>query len=116
MLLIAAGTSFAEAHRDVYSIPCSTLWPAVKDTVRNSGEYRILWFDNNEWTASFAVGGQGSSMRINAVVLNAKGENCEMQVQTGYGGGLSDDAHDLKKRVDASLGKQHPAKSETPNQ
>jgi hypothetical protein len=33
------------------------LWPAVKDTPRNSGKYGILGIDNTEMTASFVIGG-----------------------------------------------------------
>ena len=106
MLLTVAGTSFAKTHREPYSIPCATLWTAVKDNLRNSGEYRILWLDSTEMGASFAVGGQGQGMRVDSVVLNAKGAGCEMILQMGWGGGgFTDDAGDFKKRVDAALAK-----------
>ena len=73
MLLIGAGPSFAKTHKDMYSMQCSVLWPAVKDTLRNSGKYGILGIDNTEMTASFVIGGTLSGKRINSVVLNAKG-------------------------------------------
>jgi hypothetical protein len=55
MLLIVAGPSFAKTHKDMYSVSCSVLWPAVKDTLRNSGKYGILGIDNTEVTASFVI-------------------------------------------------------------
>jgi hypothetical protein len=38
-------------------------------------------------------------------VLNAQGDNCELQTQTAFSGLAHDDAGDMKKRVDASLAK-----------
>ncbi len=118
MLLIVAGTSFAKTHKDVYPVPCSTLWPAVKDTLRNSGKYGILGIDNTEMTSSFNIGGTLSKSRTNSVVLNTKGDSCEMQVQSAYSGITNDDAGDFKKRVDASLARLQsapPEKADTPN-
>ncbi len=114
MLLIVAGPSFAKTHRDMYSVPCSGLWPAVKDTLRNSGKYGILGIDNSEMTASFVIGGTLTGKRINSVVLNAKGDSCEMQVQSAYSGLGNNDAGDFKKRVDDSLAKQQPAAPPAP--
>ncbi len=104
--LIVAGPSFAKTHSEMYSVPCATLWPAVKDTLRNSGKYGILGIDNTEMTASFVIGGSLGGKRINSVVLNAKGDTCEMQVQTAFSGLAHNDEGDFKKRVDESLAKQ----------
>lgn len=122
-LLIVVAPSFAKTHKDVYSVPCTVLWTAVKDTLRNSGKYGILGIDNTEMTSSFVIGGTLGGKRINSVVLNAKGETCELQVQTAYSGLVHDDAGDFKKRVDESLAKQQaappaaaasPAKTDSP--
>jgi len=120
MLLVISGPSFAKTHKDVYQVACSVLWPAVKDTLRNSGKYGILGIENTEMTSSFVIGGTLTGKRINSVVLNAQGDGCEMQVQTAFSGLANNDAGDFKKRVDASLAKQQaspaaaPAKPETP--
>ncbi len=109
MLLLVASPSFAKTHKEMYSVSCGTLWPAVKDTLRNSGKYGILGIENSEMTASFVIGGTLTGKRINSVVLNAKGDNsCEMQVQTAYSGLVNNDEGDFKKRVDASLAKLPP--------
>ena len=104
ILLIAAVPSFAKEHvKELYSVNCGVLWPAVKDSVRNSGYYAVIFLDNTEMIATFAVG-SGNSLRINSAVLDAKGDTCEMQIQPLYFGALfSNDAGDFKKRVDASL-------------
>lgn len=102
-LMMTAVPSFCKTHTDTYPMPCSTLWTAVKDAVRNSGKYGILAIDNNEMTASFVIGGTLGGKRINSVVLNSKGETCEMQVQTAYSGLAHNDYGDFKKRVDESL-------------
>jgi hypothetical protein len=109
MLLLVASPSFAKTHKEMYSVSCATLWPAVKDTLRNSGKYGILGIENSEMTASFVIGGTLTGKRINSVVLNMKGDNsCEMQVQTAYSGLVNNDEGDFKKRVDASLAKLPP--------
>ena len=103
LLLLVAVPSFCKTHTDTYPMPCSALWPAVKDAVRNSGKYGILAIDNTEMTASFVIGGTLGGKRINSVVLNGKGATCEMQVQTAYSGLAHNDYGDFKKRVDESL-------------
>lgn len=121
MLFIVAVPSFAKTHKDMYSVQCSVLWPAVKDTLRNSGKYGIIGIDNTEMTASFNIGGTLAAKRVNSVVLNVKPDGCEMQMQTAFSGLTNNDAGDFKKRVDASLAQQQPAppaapaKPESPN-
>lgn len=105
MLLVVALPSFAKTHNDDYSASCGVLWNAVKDTLRNSGKYGILSISDKEMTASFNIGGIFGK-RVNSVVLNSKGNGCEMEVQTAYSGWQNNDAGDFKKRVDESLARQ----------
>jgi hypothetical protein len=121
LLSVVAVPSFAKTHKDEYSVSCTVLWAAVKDTLRNSGKYGIIGIDNTEMTASFNIGGTLSAKRTNSAVLNQKGDGCEMQVQAAYSGFTNNDAGDFKKRVDESLAKQQAAppaaaaKPESPN-
>src|SRR5580692_5386813 len=109
-LIVLTVPAFGKTHKDMFDVPCSTLWPAVKDTLRNSGKYGIIGIDNTEMTASFNIGGTLTGKRINSVLLNSKGDAvCEMQVQTAFSGLANNDAGDFKKRVDESLAKQQPA-------
>jgi hypothetical protein len=107
LLLTLALPGFASTHKELYNVPCSVLWPALKDTLRNSGKYGIIGIDNIEMTASYNIGGNLTGKRINSAVLNSKdnGNSCELQVQTAYSGLINNDAGDLKKRVDESLAK-----------
>ena len=120
LLLAVSGLSVAKTHKENYSVSCNVLWAAVKDALRNSGKYGILGIDNTEMTASFVIGGTLAGKRINSVVLNAKGNACEMQAQTAFTGVANNDEGDFKKRVDESLAKQQsaqpsePAKSDAP--
>jgi hypothetical protein len=124
MMLTLAGPVFGKVHQETYSVPCSMLWSAVKDTLRNSGKYGILGMDSTEMTATYSMGiGALGQKRMNSVVLNVKGDNsCEMVTQSGYSGLGNNDAGDFKKRVEASLAKIQaspppapaPSKSETP--
>jgi hypothetical protein len=114
LLMLLPLSSFCKTHKEMYSVSCSVLWPAVKDVLRNSGKYGIVGIDNTEMTASYVIGGTLGGKRINSVVLNAKGDNCEMQIQTAYSGLGHDDAGDFKKRVDESLAKQQAAQPAVP--
>jgi len=113
MILLWAVCSpvFAKTHNDMFDVSCTTLWPAVKDALRNSGYYGIIGIDNTEMTASYNIGGALGGKRINSLVLNPKGEKCEMQVQTAYSGLIHNDEGDLKKRVNESLVKLQVANS-----
>ena len=110
LLPFLAASAFAKTHSDIYNVPCNVLWPAVKDTLRNSGKYGIIGIDNTEMTASYNIGGALGGKRINSLVLNTKENSCELQVQTSYSGLTHDDAGDFKKRVDESLAKLQAAK------
>jgi len=107
LLVTLAAPGFASTHKDLYNVPCSKLWAALKDALRNSGKYGIIAIDNAEMTASYNIGGNLTGKRINSAVLNSKdnGNGCELQVQTAYTGLVNNDAGDFKKRVDASLAK-----------
>jgi hypothetical protein len=115
MLLTLAMPAFGKTHSDIFPVACSELWPAVKDTIRNSGKYGIIAVDNSEMTASFNIGGSLGGKRINSVVLNSKGtSSCEMQTQTAFSGLAHNDAADFKKRVEESLAKLKGAKPAEP--
>jgi hypothetical protein len=113
LLPALAAPAFAKTHSDIYKVPCKVLWPAVKDTLRNSGKYGIIGIDNTEMTASYNIGGSLGGKRINSLVLNSKENSCELQVQTAYSGFTHDDAGDLKKRIDESLAKLQAAQPTT---
>ena len=113
-LLACAAPALAKTHSYIYPMPCSQLWPAVKDTLRNSGKYGILGIDSTELTASYNIGGNLGGKRTNSLVLNTKDGGCELQVQTSYSGITHDDAGDLKKRVDESLAKMGGSQAAKP--
>ena len=105
LVIATAVPALAKTHKDDYTIPCKTLWQAVRDTVRNSGKYGIISINDEEMTASYNIGGNLTGKRINTVLLNPQGNGCEMQIQTAYSGLVNNDASDFKKRVDESLTK-----------
>ena len=109
LLSILAIPAFGKTHKEIYNMSCSTLWPAVKDTLKNSGKYGIVSIDNTEMIASYNIGGTLTGKRTNSVMLNAQGDKCEMQIQSAYSGFVNNDEGDFKKRVDASLAKLQPA-------
>ncbi|HEV2647367.1 MAG TPA: hypothetical protein VGU46_13475 [Acidobacteriaceae bacterium] len=103
VLLGLSASAFASTHKFNYDMPCTSLWPAVKDTLRNSGKYGIIGIDSTEMTASYNMGGNLMAKRINSLVLNTIATGCELQVQTAYSGLFTNDVGDLKKRVDDSI-------------
>lgn len=115
MSLTLAVPAFSKTHTDLYPVACSELWPAVKDTLRNSGKYGIIGIDNTEMTASYNIGGGLGGKRINSLVLNPKGaSSCELQTQTAFSGLAHNDAGDFKKRVEESLAKLKGSKPSAP--
>lgn len=113
LLVLVSVPSFAKTHKEAFNVSCSVLWPAVKDTLRNSGKYGIIGIDNTEMTASYNIGGNLTGKRINSLVLNPQGNGCEMQVQTAFSGLVNNDAGDMKKRVEESLAKLKPKQVES---
>ena len=105
LILSFVTPAVAKTHKDDYTVPCTTLWKAVRDVVRNSGKYGIISISNEEMTASYNIGGNLTGKRTNTVLLNPAGNGCEMQIQTAYSGLINNDASDFKKRVDESLAK-----------
>jgi hypothetical protein len=116
LLLTLAVPGFASTHKDMFNVPCSVLWPALKDTLRNSGKYGVIAIDNSEMMASYNMGGNLGAKRINSAVLNSKdnGNSCELQIQTAYSGVFNNDAGDLKKRVEDSLARLMSASGAKP--
>jgi hypothetical protein len=109
LLLLVSAPLFAGVRKDTYPMPCSALWPAVKHTARNTGDYAVVFIDNDEMIASFAIG-SGQGLRFGSAVLNIKGDTCEMQVQVPEHGNLTDDTGSFKKRVDKTLADEQAAK------
>jgi hypothetical protein len=102
LLLALAVPAFAGTHQDVFNVPCRALWPAVSDTLKNSGKYWVQNIDNAAMSASYNVGG-GPAKRTISVVLIAQGNSCELQTQAGAAPPGHHDAADFKDRVTLSL-------------
>jgi hypothetical protein len=115
LLLCITIPAEAKTHKDTFNVPCATLWPAIKDTLRNSGKYGIISITNDEMTASYNIGGNLTGKRVNTVLLNTVPTGCEMQVQTAFSGFVNNDASDFKTRVDASLAKLKAAADAKPD-
>jgi hypothetical protein len=101
LLTLAVPAFAAGTQQDVFNVPCSVLWSAVTNTVRNSGKYGFVGINNTAMTISFTAGG-GPGKRTISVVLHARGNSCEMQTEVGVGP-KHNDAEAFKTRVTASL-------------
>lgn len=100
---------FGQVQVYSYAMPCDAVWPALKDTVRNSGKYAPLLLDSKEMVASFAVSSIGDHFGIESAVLDSTSVGCSLRVVSP---GLGVDNGDLKKQVDKSLAK---LKSQAPS-
>jgi hypothetical protein len=121
--LALALPAFGETYKNTYSVPCSQLWGAVKDTLGNPKNYADVKSDDSKLTASFHpkhsvhVNISGALLqRTNHVTLVPKDTGCEMQVVSNYSGWEHDDQGDFKKRVDEFLAKPKDAAPVQPAQ
>ncbi len=104
LLLIAVTPAIGKVHKDNYSVSCSELWPAVMDTVKNSGHYTLILADDKQMTATYNISGAIHSRDL-SVHLELQGAGCEMQTSTAFSGIMQNDAGDFKSRVEQSLAK-----------
>lgn len=102
LLLVMSAPLFAGVRKDTYPTACSALWPAVKATARNTGDYAVVFLSNDDMIATFAIGA-GQGLRFGSAVLNPQGDACEMQIQVPEKGAFTDDTGSFKKRVDKTL-------------
>ncbi len=104
MSLLVVVPAFGKVHKDPFPVPCSELWDAVQDTIKNSGNYTPVLADSTVMTASFHIGGAIHSRDL-SVHLEPQGSGCEMQTSTSFSGVFQSDAGDFKSRVEQSLAK-----------
>jgi len=120
--LALALPAFGKTYKNTYSIPCSQLWPAVKDTLSNpDNHYEVKASDDAKMHADYdvhhAVHADVSGavlQRTNKVTLVPKGTGCEMQVVSNWSGWGHNDQGDFKKRVDEALANPKAAKPAEP--
>jgi hypothetical protein len=119
--LALAFPAAGKTYKSSYDMPCSELWPAVKDTLSNQDNYTVLESDDAKLTASYKVKHavhaniSGALLqRNNRVTLVTKGSGCEMQVVSNYSGWEHNDQGDFKTRVDESVVKLRTAKPSEP--
>lgn len=121
MALALALPASGKTYKTTYATPCDELWPAVKDTLSNADNCKVLESDDSKMTASynvkhsahFSIAG-AALQRTNRVTLVAKGAGCEMQVVSNYSGWEHNDQGDFKARVEQSLDKLKAAKPAQP--
>lgn len=111
MSLILAEPGFGKTRKDTYNAPCTDVWAAVKDALKNQAFYTVTAKDNDAMAASYNIVG-GVHRRTNSVALAVRGSGCEMQIS--YTDIAHDDASRFKKRVDGSLARLKSTKPSEP--
>jgi hypothetical protein len=114
LLLALTLPASAKTYKSSYSVPCSDVWSAVKDTLSNpDNHYEVVENDDAAMKASYNVKHaahvtiSGAILqRTNRVALVPQGADaCEMQVVSNWSGIEHSDRTDFKTRVDESLAK-----------
>jgi hypothetical protein len=121
MFLAFALPAFGKTYKNSYSVPCSQLWPAVKDTLSDPDHYKVGDTDDTQMHASYDVKHSVHAdisgtvlQRTNHVTLVSKGTGCEMQVVSNWSGWGHNDQGDFKKRVEDSMAKLKAAPPSEP--
>ena len=116
LLLLFVLPALGANHETSYSNPCSELWPAVKDVVSNSKNYKLVSADDAKWTAFYDVKHKehlsisgALAQKTNQVTLVSQGTGCQMQVNSSFSGLSHDDQGDFVTRVNEALAKQPAA-------
>ena len=113
LVLLIALPAVGATHETAYSNPCSELWPAVKDVINNSKNYKVVSTDDAKWTAFYDVKHKvhlsvsgAVAQKTNQVTLVSDGTGCKMQVNSSFSGLTHDDQGDFVQRVNQALAKQ----------
>jgi len=116
LTLAMAIPAWGKTYKSVYSVPCSELWPAVKEVVNNADNYKIDEIDDASMSAAFEVKHAAHVtitgailQRTNKVKLVPEGSGRELQNVSNFSGWEHNDRGDFKKRVDDALEKQKGA-------
>ncbi|HEY3927775.1 MAG TPA: hypothetical protein VGL89_05340 [Candidatus Koribacter sp.] len=121
LILGIAVPALGKTYKNTYSVPCSDVWPGVKQVLAGADNYNVKATDDAKMHADFQpkhsahVNVSGVLLqRENHVTLVTKGSGCEMQVVSNYSGWEHDDQGDFKKRVDEAMLALKAAKPQTP--
>jgi hypothetical protein len=107
--------AFGKTTKELYPNACGEVWNAVKNTLGNQENYKIVASDDAQMSAAYQpkhnvhVTVTGAlTQRKNHVTLVPSGTGCEMQIVSNYSGFEHNDRDEFKKRVDESLAKPIP--------
>jgi hypothetical protein len=115
-LLLLAASAFAQAqHRELYSVGCRELWPAVREGVTQAQGFTDRRFNDPAMTTSYAVADAKGNAHRSTVSLLAQGSSCVLELESTfraiYGGS---EAGKLKKQIDAALERRRTGAPEPP--
>ena len=96
----------------MYPMPCAMVWTAVKDTLGNGNDYRVVSVSDEAERATFTVVGSLKPY-TDTVALASVGGGCEMTLVVLQIGSDNSDERGFRKRLGKALAKrqaEQPAK------
>ena len=94
-------------------MPCDRLWVAVKDTLGNSKDFRVLSMYDESQQAAFIVVGNLTTF-TDTVVLTQQEDGCQMKLRILQVGGDNSDERMFRNRLKKSMEKLQAAKPDKP--
>lgn len=91
----------AKPH-NVFPVSCDVLWTAVKDTLNNPNDYRVLSMSDSEMKASFIVVGELKPY-TDRVILSAAEGGCAMKLTMSQIGPDNSDERVFRKQFGKRL-------------
>ena len=113
-LLLASVPALAKPH-DVFPVSCDVLWTAVKDTLGNPNDYRVLSMSDSAQKASFIVMGELKPFTDTIELISAEG-GCAMKLKIVQIGSDDSDERIFRKHLGKDLAKLQAAQPAKPTE
>jgi len=107
LVVLFSVPAFAKPH-DVYPVPCDAVWTAIKATLGNENDYKIVAINDYSLRASFVVVGSLKPY-TNNVGLSAAENGCAMKLVVLQVGSENSDEMGFRKRLGKALAKLQAA-------
>lgn len=98
--------AYARTTKEHFNLPCTAVWAAVTDTLRNSGIFEPITIDAAAMKATYKAGDSSDNFKnsvTDSASLTPQGDRCELEIDAPSDGLFENDARDLLYRVQRDL-------------